>query len=240
MPAQAEVIIDTFVYAFLTESPVLLTVPHDGMAARNFKSFLPHRNNDITLHDWATWSIVSDMLDACDANVVRGMLPRTIVDYNRSPAEAFEHTQASDSYSAYHALIGRALSSMRQTHPEDRILLLDVHGFVKQPVYAPEGGYDIILGTGNRSTIAHGEPDRELSDFLIKLGYQVFLPSASPVRPEGDVLNGRYTVRHWSRKLRVNCIQLEIARQFRERDAKELGQKLAIDLATFIRLRNHS
>jgi N-formylglutamate amidohydrolase len=180
------------------------------------------------------WPIVRDVLSVYEANVVRGLMPRKFVDYNRPEWEAFELQQFRSTHEAYHGRIFRELRQMQLHHGLDAFLLLDIHGFGVQPPYAPREGYDLILGTGNRTTIAHGDVDQELAHFLEACGYNVFLPSHEIEHPPHERMNGGFTVRSFAREFKVNAIQLEIAPRFRKRDSAMLGTKLSQDLGEFL------
>jgi N-formylglutamate amidohydrolase len=230
------VLLDQFVLMMSADPPVptLISVPHDGALQRHLRIPLSERTNGTTGRDTHVWDIVRDILDDASASVVRGLLPRTLVDYNRDPTEAFDHDAVSAPYLAYHRYIDACIGLMKEHLPTEKLLLLDMHGFVGQPSYAPPNGYDIIMGTGNRTTIPHGDVDRQFARFLQARGYTVFLPENEPVQPEGDRMNGGYIVRHHAATHRINCIQVEIAPRFRDRDMTDIGKRLARDIARFL------
>ena len=70
---------------------------------------------------------------------------------------------------------------------------------------------------------------------MIDLGYTVFLPQDTSMGSVEDYYSADYTTRHHSEKHNVNVIQIEIASRFRKKDARELGQKLSLDLAGFLK-----
>ncbi|MCX6714458.1 MAG: N-formylglutamate amidohydrolase [Candidatus Uhrbacteria bacterium] len=215
-------------------SKVLITVPHDGLYGFELEPFLSPRKNGATLHDRGVWPIVRDMLGVCGANVIRGLMSRHYLDYNRNETDAFESPQFQSSYQAYHGRIFHELRQMQNRFGSEELLFLDLHGFGTQPSRAPRDGFDLVFGTGNRSTIPHGEPDQELARFLETRGYTVFLPTEQVQRQPFDPLNGGFTVRAYARELGVNAIQIEIAPRFRHRNSAMLGTRLSNDLATFL------
>lgn len=215
-------------------SRVLITIPHDGLRGFELDLFLSKRKKGTTLSDIGVWPIVRDILPIHGANVIRGLLPRGYVDYNREEVDALESPQFQVSYQSYHGRIFHALRQMQHRFGTESILLLDMHGFGLQSLHAPRDAYDVIFGTGNRSTITHGEPDRELARFLEERGYTVFLPEREVQRLPYDPLNGGFTVRSFAKQLGVNAIQLEIAQRFRHRNAAMLGTKLSQDIAAFL------
>lgn len=228
--------IDNYVHTLTARqlSPVLLTIPHDGVYGLELEPFLPRRTQGFSLPDAHVWPIVRDAIVACPANVVRGLLSRWFVDYNRAPENAYESTQLAVPYQCYHGAIHRQLREMQQRFAREGLLLIDVHGFAVQPAYAPRDGYDLILGTGNRTTIPYGAPDQALATFLAARGYTVFLPNTETHTKLYDKLNGGFTVRTVARELGINSIQIEIARRFRTRDAAVVGTRLSADLAEFL------
>lgn len=215
-------------------SRVLLTVPHDGVCGLELEPFVPCRTGGNINHDMGVWPIVRDILGAHPANVVRGLLSRRYVDYNRAPEDAYETPQMAAPYDRYHGSIYVQLRQMLQCFAASDLLLIDAHGFRNQPSYAPNEGFDLILGTGNRTTIHHDEPDRALAAFLMMRGYKVFLPETNTCRGRYDNLNGGFTVRTVARELRINSVQIEIARRFRVRDAAVVGTRLSADIAAFL------
>jgi len=232
---------DQYVETLTARSPsrVLVTVPHDGAGGEAlFGPFVPVRRTGCNARDIGVWPIVRDMIVDEPANVVRGLLPRCYVDYNRTACEAYEASQFAISYAQYHGAIFAQARQMQQWFGTGELLVLDIHGFSNQPAYAPRSGYDIVLGTGNCSTILHGEPDRELAEHLRACGYEVFLPEAETQNPRSgqiDYLNGGFTVRQVAGEFKISAIQIEIARRFRGRAAAAVGTKLSTDLAAFLR-----
>lgn len=217
-----------------TPSKVLITVPHDGLYGFELEPFLSPRKKGVLVHDRGVWPIARDMLELCGANVIRGLMSRRYLDYNRKEEDAFESPQFRLSYQAYYGRMFHVLRHMQQRFGSEELLLLDLHGFGTQPSFAPRDGYDLVLGTGNRSTVSHGEPDRALAHHLQMHGYEVFLPTPVVQRPPFDPLNGGFTVRTIARELGVNTMQLEIAPRFRHRNSAMLGTRLSHDLATFL------
>ncbi|HWQ60345.1 MAG TPA: N-formylglutamate amidohydrolase [Candidatus Fimivivens sp.] len=192
------------------------------------------REKGLTLRDSNVWPLVRDILIGCPANAIRGMIPRGFVDYNRSYEHALEDTALRVPYETYHRNIECLLQTAIGSHGKEQCLLLDVHGFGDQPRYAPPEGYDIVLGTNNRSSIRYGEPDRNLAEFLASLGYRVFLPSERTIDSRPDALNGGFTTSRYSNLFGVNVIQIEIARKYRTKEGTALGKRLASDLAAFL------
>jgi len=219
-------------------SRALVTVPHDGVGEALFDPFVPKRHNGCIVRDCGVWPIVRDMIAEAPVNVVRGLLPRWYVDYNRDAAEAFESPHFAASHAQYHGAIFAQVKQVLRWFGAQELVAFDVHGFSNQPPYAPRSGYDIVLGTGNRSTILHGNPDRALAEHLRACGYEVFLPEVAVQNPRAghiDYLNGGYTVHRIAREFGVNAIQIEIARRFRRRDAAAIGTRLSADLAAFLK-----
>ncbi|NTW13940.1 MAG: N-formylglutamate amidohydrolase [Candidatus Moranbacteria bacterium] len=198
-----------------TPSPIVISVPHDGLSGGVLSGLLSVREKGMILKDSNVWPIAKDILMTCPANAVQGLIPRDFVDYNRSYEKALEDKALRGSYDSYHRNIGHLLQTAIRNHGKRRCLLLDIHGFGIQPRYAPSEGYDIILGTNNRSSIHFDDVDREMAGYLSDLGYRVFLPAEMPVDRRLDSLNGGYTNRRYSGEFGINGIQIEIARKFR-------------------------
>lgn len=221
--------------------PVTISVPHNGLRLETLGRRLPRRSGITARGDGATWAIARDVAAMANVAVVRGLLPRICCDYNRDepepnqsmqdPAErAFDDWSVSPWWRAYHGQVTASLLAARARGLQP--LLIDMHGFSAQRAPREFQNYDIILGTGNRTTVAADE-DLFLGEFLANRGYKVFVPRIHPVVCQGDHLNGRYTVRSVFRQLGVSAIQFEIERRFRVNGAGVIGRKLAGDLADF-------
>ena len=235
------------------KSPVIITMPHagpydDSDLAGQFRK----RNNGLHGQERFLWPVVRDIILArAPVTVVRGMLPRGYLDYNRAlegnPSnlrgepvgleKALEDEALVRFYNAYHDQVEHWFRDLKRQRGHENSLLLDVHGFKKQPDYQPHlqaEDYDLILGTDNRKTV-HTDVDRRLARFMTDRDYRVFLPGTEPVVPgKPDWRSGQYTVKHYAKLFGVDAVQLEVASHFRVRSATERGQKLSRDLAEFL------
>lgn len=229
------------------QSPVILTVPHDGEPFQNFK-LLETRKTGYRGRDRCVWAVTQDILEATQASAVRGLMPRSLIDYNRAWPEGINyypnsqkgvHTALDDEilvpmYRNYHDEIDRLICRSLIEFGAEKTLVMDLHGFTNQPPYAPDGGYDLILGTGNRISIPHGYVDEDFANHMTSKGYKVFLPTSLSLGPEEDWYSADFTTRHHSEKHGINVIQVEIASRFREKGARAIGQRLSRDIADFI------
>lgn len=232
----------------ITGSRVILSIPHDGLPTNSLSGLFEIRKTGYRGRDLYVWPLAKDILLKTGASAVRGLMPRAFVDYNRSwpkPVNYYPltqkevHTALEDSrleepYTYYHSTIDGLVGKSIKKYGKEKVILFDLHGFKRQPPYAPEGGYDLILGTGNRIAIPYGEVDREFTEFMRKREYTVFLPESLTVGREEDYYSADFITRHHSEKHGINVIQIEIAPRFRTRDGLEAGQKLAIDFAEFL------
>ena len=237
----------TLLFKAKNNSPVLISVPHDGFPHNEFSGLFEPRKIGYFGRDLRVWSVAKDILALVSINAIRGLMPRAFVDYNRAwpvginyyPLTQKEvHTALVDerlvpTYEYYHASIDRILTSSIETFRKEHVLMIDLHGFSKQPPYAPEGGFDLIFGTGNRISIPHGDIDRRFATFMTNLGYKVFLPQDTTVGAIEDYYSADFTTRHHSEKHNVNVIQIEIASRFRMQGAQDIGKKLSADFAMF-------
>jgi N-formylglutamate amidohydrolase len=209
---------------------VIITVPHDGLLERDFVGLFKKRMSGVSVRDVNVWPIVRDMITVVSADVVRGMIPRCFLDYNRAEEKALEDGRWLGSYNAYHSFIASLVQCMVEQYGATNCLLLDLHGFSAQ---LSHDKYDVILGTGNCTTI-FSEVDKKLFGFLRDRGYRVFLPRENPVGGSWDKYNGGFTVRYYAEKFSINATQLEIFKIFRTKEGEENGKKLARDLAEFL------
>jgi N-formylglutamate amidohydrolase len=219
-------------------APVIITVPHDPISRiSDWQGFLQTREKGVVkgLEEYL-WPIIRDIiLRTGRVSVVRGTFPRRLIDYNRSSYDAngpaLNDQQLQHFYSNYHGIIEVFIERAMKVYGSNRCLLLDMHGFKKQPFKGVN--YDIILGTNHRKTIRFGiDVDKQLAFFLKRRGYSVYSPTEKKVR--GEKYTGAFTVTHYAEKYRINAIQIEIARKFRTKAGRDLGIKLSEDLTDFI------
>ena len=235
----------TWVFKPVKKSPVIITVPHDVFSHSDLVGFFKARSAGVSGADKHVWPIVKDVLFNSRVNVVRGLFPRLFVDYNRSidgnrygicasrkrVEPAFEDEKLKCIYDFYHQNVGKAIKEGIQQYGRRNCLLMDFHGFIKQPLY---GEYDLILGTGNRATVINSTVDIKFARFMSDKGYKIFLPAETSVSSTtGDDFSGDFTVWHYSKKFGIDAIQLEIAKKFRVFEGKDIGEKLASDIAEF-------
>ncbi|MFO0703598.1 MAG: N-formylglutamate amidohydrolase [Patescibacteria group bacterium] len=215
---------------------VIITVPHDGLYERELSlSDLSPRQSGVKVRDVGVWPIVWDLLTKhqTPVGVVRGLVPRTHVDYNRNAIEAYENPLFSETHKYYHAMISGMLNA---ADPSQRKsvgrLLIDLHGFTRQPdqVGLPEGGYDLILGTQHGRT-AQEDVSRRFGDFFMNRGYKVYIPEE--VEKDGEMYEGGFTIGQYAKYM--DCIQVEIARKYRDSEqGRDIGPRLSQDLNEFI------
>lgn len=253
--------LDTAQYALLQENwglvcktkkigPVTISVPHDGLITADLDGFFEKRKIGYHGRDLHVWPIAKDILQRYPATAIRGLIPRAFVDYNRAWPEginyyplaqkevhtAFDDARLVSAYRYYHSSLEQFLESSVKVFTKQEVLLIDLHGFAKQPPYAPKNGFDLILGTGNRITVPNGYVDQNFEGFMRKKGYKVFLPTTLNVGPVEDYYSADFITRHYSEKFNINVLQIEIASRFRKKEGKELGQKLSADIAEFLKL----
>lgn len=227
---------------------VIFSVPHDGLAHTSLSGFFEPRAIGYKGRDVNVWPIVKDILQMTHASAVFGLMPRALVDYNRSWPQpinyypftqkevhtALDDTRLAPVYYYYHEAITALIQKAIEQHGLQKVLLIDMHGFKKQPPYAPQNGFDLILGTGNRISIPHGTIDQDFASFMTDRGYKVFLPQAQSIGPQEDFYSADFTTRHHSEKHNINVLQIEIASRFRSKEGIDAGKKLSRDIAEFI------
>lgn len=229
---------------------VILAVPHDGFIANDLSGLFSPRVRGIKGRDAHVWPIANDVVRHClesgvRVDAVRLLMPRTYIDGNReAPTSAnldpdtlgqtaFDDARLRPIYEHYHGELARLVERSTAAYGAGQVLFIDLHGFGKQPSFAPPGGYGLILGTANRSTIQHGAVDRKFAAFMQERDHVVFLPGEAPVRPEGDPYSAGHTTRWYARRYGINAIQIETCPGYRRREGEQQGKKLALDLAGF-------
>ncbi len=235
-------------------SRVVITVPHDGMPNYKWPDKIRDRRKGVTGGDPGVWLIAKDILFGSKRlnirefiSVVKGDIPRGMVDLNRSwpiprsyykgqkPQLALENSRYAPEYRQYHGTIGQLLEESINRYGKAGCLLIDLHGFAKQPDYAPKGGYDLILGTGNRTSIYYGDIDLAMGEYLRHKGYEVFVPGdKSATHQKEDLYAAEFTTRYYATKYKINAVQIETAHKFRDKkQGIGIGPQLSKDLASF-------
>jgi len=236
----------TWIFEVKAGSPIVIAVPHDpGLSSHDLLGFLNPRKKGVKGRDGYVWPIAKDILLGAKINAVRGLFPRDFIDYNRSleginyyPLSQNEAQTALDDmaglqcfYDYYHQAIARLLIKAIRIYGKKSCLLIDLHGFAKQPSH---GEYDLIFGTGNRITV-NSNIDQAMAAFFSDRGYRVFLPAEEAIGPLEDIYSADFTTRHYAEKFGIDAIQIEIAKKFRTREGEEIGKKLSTDLAKFLK-----
>ena len=241
---------EVLVLKSLQKNPVIISVPHDGLGYSDFSGLFQRRKIGYFGKDRSVWPIAKGIAIGWPVNLVRGLMPRTLVDYARAwpvginyyPLKQKEvHTALDDerllpTYRRYHSELCRLIESNIATFGKEHCLLIDLHGFSKQPPYAPVGGFDLILGTGNRVSIPHGKTDIDFGNFMSGLGYKVFVPQSLTVGEEEDYYSADFTTRHYSDKYKINAIQIETSSRFRVEAVSGVAEKLSADIAEFLKV----
>ncbi len=206
---------------------VIVTVQHCGLGHDIFDGiFEPSDSPSVT--DLKTFPLAMDLFRAAAPHVgiIYNQFNRRYVETNVQPTDAYRDERLAGYYDAFHQEIeARIAQSFAVNGP---CTIIDLHGFGEQPAHVPPGGYDAILGTGNRHTVRTAEPncraglnnlDFQLRDELEKSGLSVFCPASDPARQTPDPFNGGYLIRKHS----VNAgqvaaaIQIELAYRVRDR-----------------------
>jgi N-formylglutamate amidohydrolase len=218
-------------------SPILITVPHGGMPRRYgswLELFFQKRtdgDNRVVRGDAYVWHVVADMFKKYPANAVVGLLPRVYVDYNSFDSEmAYSDKKLKPFYEAYHNAIDEIIEELFKRWGD--VVLLDFHGFSKQPM--AEKNFDIILGTSN------GESSSSRIDKFIYQSmrdkYQVFCSDQDGLPQESDLYKGDTTNLYYHNKYELDGVLVEISPRFREKssESQRAGIELADDFATVL------
>jgi N-formylglutamate amidohydrolase len=223
-----------FVPSLETPPPVLVTVQHCGLGQEIFQDlFLARKTKSLT--DLKTLPLALDLFRAASPHVgvIYNQFNRRYLETNVPPDEAYRDQRLAAYYDSFHQKLAALISESSAVNGP--CVLLDLHGFGAQPAYSPPGGYDAILGTGNRSTVRVADKTRpdekndldyQLRDELEKSGLSVFCPESEPVRKTPDPFNGGYLIRKHSEnaELVAAAIQIELAYGIRDR-ADETNKK---------------
>lgn len=216
---------ENFVLSVETISPVVISIPHDGLQKEGLLSAFKQRAKGVMGREQHVSTIANDVNRyAPVASIVRGLLPRAVCDYNR-PEEGVEDVAYVDEgvgmyYRAYHEQIASLLQRARAQYGKAR--LIDLHGYT-----GPTAG--LVLGSRNGSTCRDGY-DRRALEFLENYEHCGVFAHIARV---GERFSGGHTVaRHASEK--VSALQIEIDSWYRDNDAQERGRVLSAILSQLI------
>lgn len=255
----------TVVLSHAQPSRVIISVPHDCLATNDFMNLFQSREGGAIVRDLHVWPIVNDIVYHClqsgvTVDALRFLMSRAYVDVNRERSgeenfcqdtlgsTGFDDPNLAIVYDQYHDALERLIDRSVHEYGAENILLLDMHGFSKQPPFIHDGGgvdsyssFDLILGTASRTSINHGDIDRQFASFMAKKNYAVFLPEEKPILAGGDPYSAGHITRLYAKKYGINAMQIEISSAFRRvdirKDARERGIKLAKDIAEFLSAR---
>jgi N-formylglutamate amidohydrolase len=241
-----ELIDCSFVWTMLPleSSPVTISVPHDGMKHQDLLGFVCYKKKGFKGYDNKTWQLVKGIAYGVSVNIVRGLMPRHFLDYNRYASSedfknysrdlfedtelAYEVSSLKEFYDFYHDSLIRSVLTSKQNHGT-KAKFFDFHGFKKQPSY---GEYDVILGTANRRTLK-SDADFVLAEALSRCGYKVFCPAEKRmIDDQEDGYDAGFTTRNIFLKTGVDSIQVETHCSIRMDEQKAF--KFSADFAEII------
>ncbi len=207
-------------------TPVILTTPHDGTMKHVGGHDLP-KNSRAKGRDFATYNIAVDLLDAMAAVGLYPSFVHERVHRSRITPQIHAHFEGE-------AL--REACRLAALHgPDQPILHIDLHGFGSQ--FAPMPNASMVLGTNHGATTHGFGLEKEFASYMQPLGYDVYVPGAAYVPGEKLMADNpqALVMRFFALELsNLLSMQIEVARRFREKDARQEGRKLSNDIASFI------
>jgi N-formylglutamate amidohydrolase len=220
-----------FVLTVRNDSPVIITVPHDGVLPKEyfrnmFLERIPDSGRDIQIvRDVYVFPIVKDILLDVPVNVVYTMLHRAYIDFNRPADIGIGDERLKYVYDHYHATIAKLIRWCKKKY--GYCLLLDFHGCANLAKPGMEN-IDIILGTNNHKSV-FSDVDEKFVYWLTKKGYGVLVAN-------DDIFPGLagYNVADYAKEFHIDAMLLEITRRFRTKGVEIISKTLAEDIAEFI------
>lgn len=216
-----------FVLCLATNSPVVISIPHEGFYQGDLEPYFYPRKHGVRGREQYLCAIASDANRKIPvASIVRGLLPRSLCDYNRPIHAAPKNRAVADKklvtfYESYHTCVWELLDQAARRY--GKCYHLDLHGF------DPERSglaYDLVLGSHNGRTTLR-EIDEKALYFFKNAGYKTKLAKI------GEKFSGGYSITQWMDR-GINALQLEISSRFRKMDSTHEGKKFAQDLRKFI------
>jgi len=222
-----------FVLTVRNDSPVVITVPHDGTLPKQYlRGMFTERIRDVGRdirigRDRHVFPIVKDILLKVPVNVVYPMIHRAYIDFNRPADIGVGDKNLTYVYDHYHATVAKLVSWCKKKY--GYCVLLDLHGCANLTKPGMEDT-DLILGTNDRRSV-FSDIDIELERWLTNKGYAVLVASDETFQ---GLFTGRYNVIDYAERFHVDSILIEITSRYRIKGAELAGTKLANDLAEFI------
>ncbi len=205
--------------------PVLLSVPHDG--SLTLINGVSLKKYDLGPRDYWVSEIAKDIV--INSQKLSGKSPTLIVQKIHRKAI----TEEIQKY--FEDVCISLLKELVRRHIQNKILHLDLHGFINQPSF---GEFDLILGTAHRKSLKGSNIDYLFSKFMGDKGYKVYLPQEIPKSGEKFTAEPEHTLVQKILKANIpNVIsmQIEIASRFRRKEGQKEGEKLSQDIANYIR-----
>lgn len=221
---------EDFVLSLSITSPVLFTIPHEGLRAHEIGTYFRPRPHGICGTERYLSAIANDVnTPRVLTSVVRGLLPRALCDYNRpltgvsDPAYADE--RLGKAYDAYHRKIRHHIQRLSASYKE--VILVDLHGFNEERSGIHE---DVVLGVHDSPlSLALAE---KCALALSVRGFSVRIAKGS------EKFSGGFTVRRYAaRGVAANLtttLQIEISSRFRQDTSLQEGRHLANTLRFFV------
>lgn len=216
-----------FVLSISTDSPAVISIPHEGLYGGDVDAYYTPRPFGLSGREQYLCAIAGDANRGSPvASLVRGLLPRSLCDYNRPTCSKAQDHAVFDGmlvryYEHYHNTIALLLIAAHERHGS--AFLLDLHGFCPE---RSDLRYDLVLGSCNGTTAPGGLGSKALEHFS-RLGY------AAKLARVGEKFSGGYTVAAHARA-GISALQLEVSKRFRRENSMSEGRKLSHALRTLI------
>lgn len=202
--------------------PILLTVPHGGLAP---VPGVPPRKSGTVSTDGYTIELTEAVARRIEKAlgkapyVVAARFSRKFIDANRAEHEAFEVPAARPAYDAYHGAIQRYVAELRERYP-GRAVLVDVHGQSTEPEAVHRGtrdGATVAALVRRRGAEAVTGP-QSLFGTLQARGYAVLPAGRSLIETREDArYRGGHTVHVYGSGIAggIDALQVEVGVKLR-------------------------
>lgn len=195
----------------------MLSVPHGGTEE---PAFLPFRREGNRMADEFTQELAMEISDSLkgvwgEPYLVKALIRRVKIDFNRPQPEACEDPVSVKYYREYHGDLRECVDHCAETYR--RCLLLDIHGRRGAGPGAPQ----VVLGTANYRSM-----DREPVELLLNL---LGSRGCTARHDTGGPYRGGFITRQYSDGMVMKGLQLEVSREVRQDG--EVRKKFAAALA---------
>ncbi len=231
--------------------PIILSAPHGGreaiaeVPARRGVGIAQFAASRDTNTDALGRKVAANLAQRLGAKpfLIIALFERKYVDVNRPPEAAYESSQASGYYAAYHSAVREACERVRREW--GRGLLLDIHGQGTQvaTIYRGTNNGKTVASLTEKFGVAALDGPKSILGQMERKGYKIFPPAETAYKEERTYAGGYIVQTYGSHQgTAIDAIQLELGTSFRQpgaldRTAADLADAIAVFAKEYLPLK---